>query len=202
MIDDALLHFQSGHNPPPVYFYCSRSSAEPTRSDPAVILASIARQLSYLRPGDPILEPTIDFYRKKEADAFASGPMRVEESCDLITQLTEYYQMTTIIIDALDECDPSKLDKLLGALEKILQDSFGLVKIFVSSRDDQDIVSQLQRYPNLEIDSRRNAEDIASFVRAETCRLIQKKKLLKHSQAKKQMEEFVVSKVVEGSTGM
>jgi hypothetical protein len=45
------------------------------------------------------------------------------------------------------------------------------VKIFVSSRDDQDIVLELCRYLNLEIASHRNSDDIARFVNAEVERL-------------------------------
>jgi hypothetical protein len=131
-----MQRFEVFHDPPPAFFYCSRSTAEPTRSDPVAILASIARQLSNLQPDLPLLKPTVELYEKKEAEAFASGPLRMEESRSLIIQLAEHYPMIIIIIDALDECDPSKRADLLEALEQILQNSSNLVKIFISSRDD------------------------------------------------------------------
>lgn len=53
--------------------------------------------------------------------------------------------MTTIVIDALDECNSNERQYLLDSIEQILQDSFSLVKIFVSSRDDQDIVCTLRQ---------------------------------------------------------
>jgi hypothetical protein len=202
IIEDAIHCFKNSQGPPPAFFYCSRSTAEPTRSDPAVILASIARQMSNLQPGASLLKPTVDLYNKKEAEGFVSGPLRIEESCSLIIELTEHYPMTVIAIDALDECDPGKRADLLEALEHILQKSLNLVKIFLSSRDDQDIVFHLQAYPNLEISSCRNVDDIASFVKTETNRLIRKKKLLKYSQAEKEMEELIVDTVIKGATGM
>ena len=107
-----------------------------------------------------------------------------------------------IIIDAFDECDPAKRVDLLEALEAILRESSSLVKIFISSRDGQDIVFQLKQYPNLEISSDRNRGDIAKFVKVETKKLIEKKKLLRYSQARGEMEELIVGKVARGATGM
>jgi hypothetical protein len=100
--------FDAGQSPPPVFFYCSRNTAENGRSDPEAILASIARQLSNLRPESPLLDPAIVAYQKREAAGFASGPLDINESCALIMQLIEHYPLTTIVIDALDECDPEK----------------------------------------------------------------------------------------------
>ncbi|OCK86125.1 hypothetical protein K432DRAFT_341989, partial [Lepidopterella palustris CBS 459.81] len=202
VIEDALKSFHAGYNPQPVFFYSSRNTAEPGRSDPKVILASLVRQLSCLEPGKPLLKPTLDLYRKKEAEGFASGSLRIEESCALIIQLTEQYPLTTIVIDALDECDPGKRRDLLKALERILRESTGLVKIFVSSRNDHDIVFRLQRYPNLEIQSDRNSDDIAVFVKDQTERLIEDGELLQYSDSQTEMKELIVKKVIEGSTGM
>ncbi|RYP43836.1 hypothetical protein DL768_009643 [Monosporascus sp. mg162] len=202
VIEDAFNSFDAGRNPPPAFFYCSRNPAEPGRSDPKEILASLARQLSSLEPGKPLLKPTVDLYKKKEAEGFASGSLRIEESCALIMNLAEHYPLTTIMIDALDECDPRKRLDLLKALEKILRESSGLVKIFVSSRDDQDIVFRLQRYPNLEIKSDRNSDDIAVFVKNEAGRLIGDGVLLQYSESQTEMKKLIVKKVIKGASGM
>ena len=117
-------------------------------------------------------------------------------------QLIEQYPLTTIIIDAMDECNPEKRYELLEALEQVLQDSSSLVKIFISSRDDQDISFCLHHYPNLEINSQRNSDDIARFVKDQTERLVQKRKLLRYSTSQKEMKEVITSKVIEGAAGM
>lgn len=204
VIEQAMRTFHAGHNPPPAFFYCSRNTAEPARSDPEAILASLARQLSNHQPEHPLLKPTIEIYKQKEAQGFASGPLRIEESLALIIQLVEHYPLTIIVIDALDECDPAKRADLLEAFETILQESSNLVKIFVSSRDDQDIMLHLQRYPNLDIRSDRNSDDIARFVKAEVERLVEKRKLLRYTQdeKKQEMKELIVDKVIVGATGM
>ena len=99
--EDAFESFRANDSPQPIFFYCSRNSAEPTRSDPAAILASLARQLSCLEPGNPLLRPTVDLYKRKEEEGFASGSLQVDESRTLILQLIAQYPLTTIIIDAM-----------------------------------------------------------------------------------------------------
>lgn len=148
------------------------------------------------------MKPTVDLYKNKEAEGFASGSLRIEESCSLIIQLAEQYPLTTILIDALDECDPGKRRDLLKCLEKILQESSGLVKIFVSSRDDQDIVFRLQHYPELEIKSDKNSDDIAVFVKNETERLINEGELLQYSESQTEMKGLIVTRAINGASGM
>ncbi|KFY32484.1 hypothetical protein V493_00153, partial [Pseudogymnoascus sp. VKM F-4281 (FW-2241)] len=202
VIEDAMQAFRAGQSPPPAFFYCSRNTAEPARSNPDAIIASIVRQLSCLQPEFPLLGPVIATYRKREAEGFASGPLRIDESTALIIQLTEQYPMTTIVIDALDECDPESRTDLLETLEKVLKESSRLVKIFVSSRDDQDIVCHLQDYPNLGISSDRNMDDITLFVKVETQNLMKRKKLLRFSTNKEELEEMIVDQVTKGANGM
>ena len=110
--------------------------------------------------------------------------------------------MTTIVIDTLDECDPNKRTDLLEALETILSGATQLVKMFVSSRDDQDIVWSLQHYPNLRISSTRNMEDISAFVRTEVESLIRKGKLLRFSNTKDELKKLVGDEVLKGANGM
>jgi hypothetical protein len=202
VIEDAKKAFYDGQNPSPAFFYCSRNTAEPTRSNPSSIVASIARQLSSLQPGDPLLPPVVAAYTKREKEGFASGSLGLEESRALILQLVEHYQLTTIVIDALDECDPERRADLLETLEEILQESSSLIKIFVSSRDDQDIVLHLRDYPNLELSSDKNMDDITSFVAAETHTLIKRQKLLALSSNKENLKSEIIEQVTKGANGM
>ena len=201
VIEDAIQRFKAGQGPPPVYFYCARNAAEVERSDPAVILGSIVRQLACMQPGLPLLPPVVEKWKKK-GQGFSSKGLQVEESCELILELIEHYPIATIVIDALDECDPDKRQVLLDALESILQDSIGLVKIFISSRDDQDIVCTLREYPNLDIVSNRNTADIEAFVRTETERLVKKRRLLRNSNAKEVLKALIIDQVSKGADGM
>ena len=53
-----------------------------------------------------------------------------------------------------------------------------MVKVFVSSRDDMDIVRHLAGCPNVQISAKSNQDDIATFVRIEVDKQIEKRRLL------------------------
>ena len=140
---------------------------------------------------------------EKKGQGFDSQGLHIDKARELITALAEYYPVTTIIIDALDECDPEEREMLLDAIESLLQDSsLGLLKVFLSSRDDQDIACQLRDYPNLELVSSRNSADIEAFVREETDRLIKKRRLLRNSHAKEELKVLITNEVSRSADGM
>ena len=205
VVEEALAAYSDNRgpqSPPPAYFYCSRNPAEPGRSDPNEILASIARQLSCLGHGLPLLQPTVAEYTKRERDAFADNSLRLHESRDLILRLATHYPMVTIVIDALDECNPATRRQLLSAIESILKGSSSLVKVFVTSRDDQDIVYKLQAYPNLELSSNRNSGDIARFVESETNSMVESGALLWYSTSREELRQRIIKEVTNGAHGM
>ncbi|OBS15059.1 hypothetical protein FPOA_14076 [Fusarium poae] len=204
VVEDALEASQQKQAPAPAYFYCSRNTAEPNRSDPSKIVTSIARQLSTPETGGPLLDAAIEVYKRREEKAFASGPLRLDESKELTLKLLKRYEdaTMTIVIDALDECNPATRGDLLDALEDLLKTSPCLLKIFVSSRTDQDIVYKLDNYPNLDLDSNRNSEDINLFVRSETKRLIDKGSLLRFSTEREKIHNKVVDELISGAQGM
>ncbi|KAK4237901.1 hypothetical protein C8A03DRAFT_34145, partial [Achaetomium macrosporum] len=205
VVEDALrayLDNRGPQSPPPAYFYCSRNPAEPGRSDPKEILASIARQLSCVGPGLPLLQPTVAKYREREGEAFADKSLRLQETRDLILQLAKHYPVVVIVIDALDECNPATRRQFLNAMESILRDSSSLVKIFVSSRDDQDIVYKLQEYPSFELSSDRNRDDIAKFVESETNSMIESGAMLRYSTRKEELRQRIIEEVTNSANGM
>ena len=202
VIEDMMWGYKLGQNPPPAYFYCSRNPAERERSDPAAIMASIVRQLASLGPGYPLLSPAVEKYNRKKASGFASGGLQLEESCALSLELAQEYHEIVIVLDALDECEPDTRHELLDALQEIVAESPCLIKIFASSRDDQDLANQMQECFDVEISSERNAEDIEDFVRSETEKLIRRGRLLRNSIARDEMKDLIIEKVIEGSAGM
>ena len=196
-----IKRFEASQSALPVYFYCTRSAAEPERSNPDAVLASILRQLSCVQPGAPLLYPVIEKY-KRLGEGFKSNGLDPDDSRDLIVRLIENYSMTIIVVDALDECDPTMRQSLLDAFEHILKKSEGLVKIFVSSRDDQDIVYTLRDYPNMNISSDKNKADIEAYVKIETQKLVKKGNLLRNSRAKEEMTALIIDRVSSGADDM
>ena len=164
---------------PIAYFYCVRNNAEPERADPEAIMRSILRQLSCSNPDLPVRQPVVRAYEEKKEEAMGEPPsLSIEERENLILTLLEN-DPATIIIDALDECDPLERYKLLDALRNILSKSASLVKIFVSYRDDGDIVCRLIESPNIYICASKNHGDIKRFIEFEVDKAIKGKRILR-----------------------
>ncbi len=106
-----------------------------------------------------------------------------------------------IFIDALDECDPHLRHELLEALDYIITHSASLVKVFVSSRDDNDIVCRLDNSPNVYISASDNEEDIKRFVCREVETSVKKKRLLSGS-VSEGMQKKIQYVLIDGAQGM
>ncbi len=76
-----------------------------------------------------------------------------------------------------------------------------LIKVFVSSRDDIDIVLRLKHSPNVFIQASDNKEDIENFVHAEVEHSINNHKLLR-GQVPSQLKIQIISALIEGAQGM
>lgn len=202
VIQNALEASELGRTPRPAFFYCSRNAAEPLRAEPEAILTSIARQLATLTPASDILPPVVEMYKQEEAQGNASGSLDLDGAQELILKLIDVSPYTTIIIDALDECSKEGRGCLLDFIKTALVEASSLVKFFISSREDGDIVFNLQRFPNCRISSKKNRADIEAFVKSETRRLIRSGSLLRNSQQPQELEDTIVAKVSDDAHGM
>jgi len=132
---------------PIAYFYCARSTAEPERAKPVEVLKALLRQLASSKPDLPIREAVATEYqaRKEQAEEDCSKlkQLTISDCTRLILKLIED-RPATILVDALDECEEDSRHELLEALDEIIEKSTEVVKVFVSSRDNIDIVSVLR----------------------------------------------------------
>ena len=132
---------------PTAFFYCARSTAEPERAKPAEIMGALLRQLASSKPDLPVKEPVAKEYesrrKKAEEDCSSLKKLTVQDCTRLIVELTKNHP-AVLILDALDECEENTRHELLEAFDDIISNSTEVVKVFVSSRDDIDIVSSLR----------------------------------------------------------
>ena len=147
------------------------------------------------------MDPAQRTYEDRKRDGFAAGPLTIAESTALIIELSHSHQLTTIVIDALDECDPALRSELFDSLTEILRDSKGLVKILVSSRNERDIICELTGCLNLEIEARKNKTDITHFVNYEVDDLIRKKRLL-YGNFPDDLRQMIKQVLCEKASGM
>lgn len=183
----------------PIYFFCSRNTAEPERADPEHILRSLLRQVLDLPGGAPLHQTIKDRYDQRPVE----GDVSAEEASDIIVSIIEGRPITYIVIDALDECDRRKREVLVDALKAILTQSNCLVKIFVTSRENhQDIVWSMNGYPALCIDASRNQADIVHYVQHSVQGAIDKRKLLPTEPMTADVQQAIVDSLCNGADGM
>jgi len=82
--EDSLRKSEKGLNPRPVYLYCSRNAAEPERSSPKAILASIVRQLCGPQPGSPLLAPAMEAFEDAQLHGSSGTSLDMQKSCELL----------------------------------------------------------------------------------------------------------------------
>jgi hypothetical protein len=126
--------------------------------------------------------------------------LTIAESTELILALTND-NPAIIVIDAIDECQPERRHELLNALDHIINKSTNLVKVFVSSRDDIDIVLRLVESPNIFIQASGNGEDIERFVYSEVERSIADRRLL-NGRVSDELKNCIISTLIGGASGM
>ncbi|ESK85849.1 hypothetical protein Moror_2373 [Moniliophthora roreri MCA 2997] len=193
VVEDLLQSFRDGMHPRPTFFYCSRDTAEPE------IIASLARQLASAVGDNSLLKRAVDVYKKHR-----KGTNRIPDQKGefLFRQLVRLLKNSYVVIDAIDECDHAARRELLNTLVGLLDGNLKLAKILITSRDDQDIVDMLQRFPSISIGPQRNSDDVSKFTDRQTRTLISKGRLLCYSREREQLKEDIVSKLTEQARGM
>lgn len=146
------------------YFYCNR--AEENRREPGRILRTLIQQLAQTDSQAGLLTQVVNIYNDREKKGQESAQLSLKESQDLLIQITNIYPQTTICIDAMDEVDKDTRIDLLKCLNKVIKTSKNVVKIFVTTRMDQDILAQFKIFPRIELQPDDNVGDINEFIRA------------------------------------
>ncbi|KAJ5497544.1 hypothetical protein N7463_009531 [Penicillium fimorum] len=153
------------------FFYCDKN--EPRRAQPLSIIQSIVRQLSTTAKNPESTQKKLcQLYNKCRSSG--SG-FSLEQCKEQIQASLDIYEKTTIVIDAMDECNPDSRDELIDALNSFVsQSNKRHVKIFISSRPDPDIEVQLQNAPNIGINASDNKGDIQTYLNVELDKLAKK----------------------------
>ncbi|RFU26917.1 hypothetical protein B7463_g9416, partial [Scytalidium lignicola] len=205
VIDDELkrraVSKSTDSEPAPIaYFYCSRNKAEPERSDPQEILRCIARQLCGDDPTRTVNESLFHAYSKMEKPRPGKSKLLLDHTVSLILQVLGD-NPGTIIIDALDECDPEKRYILFESLDTIVKQSPNVVKVFLTSRNDGDIVCRLRTTPNIYIDAQKNKSDIQRFISSEVEKAVAQRRML-NGAVSKELQMRISMALDQGARGM
>lgn len=193
VIDTLTASDRKARHEPVIYFYCNRN--DPQRRDPTCILRAIVKQISIALPGLP--KVVVAEYENRTQDGLEAGPLGFQECHELLVSLLDIFPQTTLLIDGLDESDPTERGRLLELLTTIIHSSTSVVRIFVSSRDDVDIKLKLEKVPNLYISAEDNKDDIERFIHRELAE--PNTRLFKLPAP---LKELIVETLVENANGM
>lgn len=204
MIEDLLKEQRSRTDAAPLaYFYCSRDVAEPERAKPEEIMRSVLEQVASNTAELPIREPVVTAYKLKKKENRGlppKEPLNLEEATDLLLSIFKE-NPATIVLDALDEVDPDERWQLLESLDKIITESDSLVRIFVSSRNDGDLVCHLENSPNIFIQASHNSLDIQRYVHEQVAKAIRQKRI-RRGNVSSELKEQIVNTLIDGAQGM
>ena len=164
------------------YFYFSRTSDEKQR-DGHEALRSLAKQLCIGKDGDadfidPQLEGLYDEYSAKahrESDDHAQ-PLSFEACVRLIKNAADQTSVL-LVVDAVDECEIARQD-LVSALSQISDSFLGVIKVFLTSRTNEEILDQFKNYEMLQLGEDLTRQDTRSFAEAQIREVIQDHRLL------------------------
>lgn len=149
------------------YFYCNKQ--DPARSEPKEILRSIIRQLATgpwkENSGSTSVHKTVHSLWLKSRRQGILSTFAQWEAC--LLELIDTYPRTTIVLDALDECNAEQRQSLINLLVTLATRGAHAkpVKIFVAARPEEDIRRHLEDDHVILMQDKHNAADIDNFVR-------------------------------------
>ncbi|KAF4995982.1 hypothetical protein FDECE_12608 [Fusarium decemcellulare] len=141
------------------YFYCNRNEVD--RTKPENVLRSYVRQLAMPR-GHSVIRK--DILRLRGDLSREGRQLDLFRARELLMQLIDAYATTTLVLDAMDECDPESRQDLLDTLDDVVKAKHPTVRLFLSSRRDADIRRHFEDRPKIEVEASCSQHDIGVFV--------------------------------------
>lgn len=174
------------------YFYCKRN--ETGRQRPLDVLRSFVRQLSTTAyEQESIHENLLKLHQECREHSRIPNLANCKE---LIKDYVATYPTSTLILDALDECDEGTRHELLTFFDELISHSSKPVKFFISSRPDVDITKCLSSRSNIGITVTDNQSDIRKYIAIE---------MIKHvcwERFSMTLQYKIIDKLEEKSEGM
>ncbi|RDW79331.1 uncharacterized protein DSM5745_06183 [Aspergillus mulundensis] len=174
------------------FFYCRKS--DESRSQAQSILQSLVRQLSTSTNHPESVQTKLRDAVKEARDKGTN--FRLQQCKEQILTSLNIYAKSTLVIDALDECDPNTRDELIAALNSFILDAEKPVKIFVSSRPDPSIAPEFESSPHLGMRAGDNQDDIRMYLDVTLDKQARRVAVLKR------MKDEIMTKLLEGAQGM
>ncbi|KAL7932068.1 hypothetical protein V8C35DRAFT_308389 [Trichoderma chlorosporum] len=160
-------HQKAEYNEGFAYFYCSRS--DQVRRETKYILRSYISQLARVPNHPTKMEKhiyTLYLKARREKRGFSSA-----ECETALAKLINFYPRTTLILDALDECEVDTRETLSRILRNLVDKGESTVKVFIASHKEADIEENLGSQKLIEISAADNKDDIEKYIKEEAAKI-------------------------------
>ena len=104
-----------------------------------------------------------------------------------------------LVIDGLDECEKNACREILSIIKWILKITGCVIKVYISSQSDVQILHALAAYPRISLSTSTLSSDIEAYVTSATQALIEERQLLIQSPA---LEREIITALKEKANGM
>jgi len=131
-------------------------------------------------------------------DACGIARLNEAEATRLIIKLSKE-TAAILIIDALDECDPERLDSFISLLNCVTRETEN-IKLIITSRVDSGITLKLNRSFEISITSIESLPDIRKFVSFEIQNAIDQGRLLNGQVS--YLQNFITTNLTVRANGM
>ncbi|KAI4235659.1 MAG: hypothetical protein LQ349_003012 [Xanthoria aureola] len=142
-----------------VYYYCDY--ADPRTLQAERILGTILKQLFVSGHIPEIVERKLPRGYGEDAQT-----LDIIDLIDLVCLAIEQTSLTFVILDGLDECDKNSRKDISSLLARLRKVDTSIVKIFITCRQEDQMLRSLQEVPKIHITSSALENDIRAFVAA------------------------------------
>jgi hypothetical protein len=94
------------------FFYCDPNNAE--NCDARLLLSSFVKQLAMPSHGSCLHASVVQSFKQKQQTGFGSKSLDMREFHTLLASIVNLYSQTTLIVDALDECNQDDRENVLN----------------------------------------------------------------------------------------
>ena len=202
VIEDIRKASATAHGEKIAFFYCDGTTQARASqiSNVSSILRCLLKQLSDFRSEKRLSNLVVKAYDESSL----KGDLTEQESLSLILHMVTVYPSTTLVVDGLDECPTEVQRKLVSNINEILRRSPTLVKVFISSRPNPEIVDLLEQLDVAEIttleNNTRDIEDLVIHKVAEAASSPGLRKL--YLRGKDSHKQAVIDKLLVNAQGM
>ena len=177
---------------PIIYYYCDYADVRTLHTEH--IFEAILKQLliKALVPEDVECQLKQSFVDEVRT----AGTKQLQENiCSAIAACSRI----CIIVDGLDECEKAATREVIALLEYLLTLDITIIKVLVSCREDDQILTSLDAYPRIQLSESMLATDIEAFIMGSVRSKIHDRELRVNDPT---LEHEIVSELVTKAHGM